>query len=103
MSKNDRVIRSGPLRGKKITFASTDRIERFKAIADEFMSRVFELEPGEYMISDESDLLDFVPLVQDSADAWDRMKQAYGLEREELASTRLISIFEEIVGRRRPQ
>ena len=55
MSKNHRVIRAGLFKGKKITFASTDQVEAFKPIADEFMFRVFELEPGEYVISDESD------------------------------------------------
>lgn len=61
MKKHERVIRHGPLKGKRITFASTERIETLKGIAEEFMSRVFELEPGDYLISDESDLRTPVP------------------------------------------
>ena len=60
MSKDEKIIRSGPFKGKKITFASTDRVEEFKTLADDFMLDVFELEPGDYAISDESAVRDFL-------------------------------------------
>ena len=104
MSSSDKVIRSGPFKGKKITFASTDIIEEFKTIADDFMLDVFELEPGDYVISDESDLRDFVSIVEeDRLDAWKRMQEHYGLKREELQSTLLIDVFEKISNRRKLQ
>ena len=104
MSSSDKVIRSGPFNGKRITFASTDRVEEFKTIADDFMLDVFELEPGDYAISDESDLRDFVSFVEeDRVDAWKRMREHYGLKREELQSTLLIDVFGEIVNRRKLQ
>ena len=104
MSKNDKVIRSGPFKGKKITFASTDIVEEFKTIADDFMLDVFELESGDYGISDESDLRDFVSIVEeDRLDAWKRMQEHYGLKREELQSTLLIDVFEKISNRRKLQ
>ena len=75
MSKDIKFIRSGQFKGKTITFASTERIEEFKTIADDFMLDVFELEPGDYVISDESDLRDFVSLVEeDRGDLWTRMR-----------------------------
>ena len=67
MSSSDKVIRSGPFKGKKITFASTDIVEEFKTIADDFMLDVFELEPGDYVISDESDMRDFVSFIAGAA------------------------------------
>ena len=104
MSKDDKIIRSGPFKGRKITFASTDKVEEFKTIADDFMLDVFELEPGDYAISDESDLRDFVSFFEeDRADAWTRMREHYGLEREELQSTLLIDVFGEIANRRKLQ
>lgn len=104
MSKDDRIIRSGPFKGKRITFASTDRVKEFKAISDDFMFEVFDLEPGDYVISDESDLLDFVSFAEEEAvGAWDRMQGRYALNRESLQSTRLIDVFAELSSRKRPQ
>ena len=104
MSKNARVVRSGPFKGKTITFASTDRIEVFRPIANDFMRDVFELEPGDYAISDESDLRDFLSFVEEErVEAWKRLREHYGLKREELRSTRLIDVFEAIANRRKLQ
>ena len=50
---------SHPFRGKKIEFAPTTGIDAFGAVADDFMRKVFEFEPGEYLITDESTLGDF--------------------------------------------
>lgn len=104
MKKHERVVRHGPFKGKRITFASTERIEALKGIAEEFMSRVFELDPGDYVISDESDLRDFVSFIEeDAGDAWNRMQKMYGISRESMASTRLIDVFEELANRQRPR
>jgi len=54
MSKDDKVIASGRFKGKKITFASTARIEDFTLLANDFMERVFDLRPGNFLITDES-------------------------------------------------
>ena len=62
MSKDDKVIARGRLKGKTITYASTERIEDFTRLSSEFMEQIFDLEPGEYLISDESDLLDFTDM-----------------------------------------
>lgn len=45
--------------GKRVEFASTEGIQQMRPIADEFMRSIFGLEPGDYLITDESSLSDF--------------------------------------------
>jgi len=59
MSTDDKVISRGRLKGKKVGFASTAQIECFTELANEFMEKIFDLQSGEFLISDESDVLDF--------------------------------------------
>jgi hypothetical protein len=47
--------------------APTTGIEKHQTIADEFMRQIFEMEPGEYLITDESMLRDFADLGDDQA------------------------------------
>jgi hypothetical protein len=56
MNEDSRIIPSGPLKGKKIEFAPTTGIDRFFGISKEFMKKIFDFDPGEYLISDESSL-----------------------------------------------
>jgi hypothetical protein len=101
MSRDDGVISRGSFKGKKITFASTERIEEFAHIASEFMEKIFELQPGEYLISDESDIRDFTELgSSDASEIWKRIKDAYGVEQSDVGSGRLVNIFAEIAQRR---
>ncbi len=46
-------------RGQRIEFACSDGIEQMRPIADEFMRTIFGLEPGDYLITDQSTLTDF--------------------------------------------
>jgi hypothetical protein len=101
MSKDERVISTGPFKGNKITFASTVRIEEFTQIASEFMEEIFELQAGEYVISDESDVRDFTEMGSaDTSEIWRRIKEIYGVERADVGSGRLVNIFIEIARRR---
>lgn len=50
------IIRSGPLKGMRVRFASTSQLEGYQAIADDFIERVLGLEPEECLLSDESSL-----------------------------------------------
>jgi hypothetical protein len=56
MAKSQHIIRSGPLKGKKVELAPTAGIEDCQDIADLFMSDIFDLEPGDYLITDESEI-----------------------------------------------
>ena len=59
MSEPERIIPSGPFKGKKIVLAPTDGVNAFGDVAEEFMGAIFEMEPGSYLITDESSLHDF--------------------------------------------
>ena len=101
MSNDDGAMSRGPFKGKKITFAATARIEEFMQIAGDFMEEIFELQPGEYMISDESDVRDFTGMGSSStSDIWKRIKEVYGVEQSDVGSDRFVNIFTEIARRR---
>jgi len=104
MSDDDHVIRKGPFKGKKITFASTAQIEDLQQIANEFMEEIFDLLPGEYLISDESDLCDFTEMgSSDTSTIWAGITSHYGIKEFEVGSSRFVDIFTEIARRRKPQ
>lgn len=104
MSKDDKVITRGRFKGKKITFASTERIEEFAKLVDDFMEQVFDFEPGEYLITDESDLLDFTEMgSSDTSEIWKRIEEIYGVALADVGSARLVNIFTEITRRRNLQ
>lgn len=62
MKEEDRVIANGPFKGKKIRFAPTNGVNMFVEISEELMRKIFDFEPGEYLITDESSLYDFTGL-----------------------------------------
>ncbi|MBI1732496.1 MAG: hypothetical protein HYR49_06970 [Gammaproteobacteria bacterium] len=85
MSNDDSVISKGRFKGKKITFASTERIEEFAQIASEFMGEVFNLFQGDYVISDESDVRDFTEMgSSDTSEIWKRINEVYGVEQSDI-------------------
>jgi hypothetical protein len=90
-----KIIKAGPLKGKRITFASNSRISQHEATCEDFMLRIFAMDPGDYLISDESDIRDFKGMNDlSSADAIKRkIKAEYGIVPE---SNYLVDIFEQI-------
>lgn len=104
MSKDDKRITRGRFAGQKITFASTEQIEDFGQLASDFMGQVFDFLPGEYLISDESDLLDFTDMgSSDTSEIWKRITEVYGVSLVDAGSERLVNIFTEITRRRNLQ
>ena len=104
MSKGDKRIARGRFAGKKITFAPTERIEEFTQLASDFMGQVFDFLPGEYLISDESDLLDFTEMgSSDTSEIWKQITEIYGISPTDVESERLVNIFIEITRRRNLQ
>jgi hypothetical protein len=102
--KRWKIIPLGTFAGKKITFASTDEVEASADVASEFMSSIFELEPGDYVMSDESDILDFMPFDERNMDeVWARITRRYGVTQSDVESGRLVAIFRAITARRRTQ
>jgi len=93
-------IKCGPLKGKTITYASTDRIDEFRRVACDFMSEIFDFLPGDYLITDESSLRDFNEFgSSDTSSIWSRITKIYGIERADAPSERLVDILAEIRAR----
>ena len=94
----------GRLKGKKVTFADTARIDDLSDIASEFMDSIFDLMPGDYLISDESDIRDFTEFGSgDVSGVWVGIKQTYGIERQDVESGLIVQILLAIALRRNPQ
>ena len=99
--KRWKLVPPGSFAGKKIAFASTHEVDGSADLASEFMSSVFAPGPGDYAISDESGILDFMPFDQRSTDeVWARITQRYGLTPSGVGSERLVDLFRAIAGRR---
>lgn len=68
------------------------------------MEDVFDFEPGEHLITDESDVLDFTEMASsDTSQIWKRIKEIYGVALADVGSGRLVNIFAEIAWRRNLQ
>ncbi|MEO8144699.1 MAG: hypothetical protein ABI654_10830 [Betaproteobacteria bacterium] len=94
-------IKRGAFKGKKVELASTDRLEDFREAAAEFMDKVFDFLPGDYLITDESSLCDFTDFASsDTSRIWGRITELYAIGREEVPSERLVDIFAVIQARR---
>ena len=87
-------IKSGSLKGKTIAYAPTDRIEEFRRVADDFMLEIFDLLPGEYLITDESSLRDFTDSgSSETSQIWDCITRLYAIRRADVPSEILVDIF----------
>lgn len=97
-------IRRGAFKGKKVTYAATDRVEDFREVAGDFMAEVFDFLPGDYLITDESSLRDFTEFASsDTSPIWRRITEIYSIAKAEVPSERLVDIFAEIRRRRNVQ
>ncbi len=97
-------IRRGAFKGKKVTYAATDRVEDFRKLAGDFMAEVFDFLPGDYLITDESSLRDFTEFgSSDTSSIWGRITEIYSIAKAEVPSERLVDVFAEIQRRRNVQ
>jgi len=97
MKNNSRIILSGPFKGKKIELAPTTGIDRLRSISEDFMTKVFGLEPGEYLISDESSLYDFTGLDEmELPDINNKIREIYNIDVSDIKSKNLLEIFRRI-------
>ncbi|MBW8003670.1 MAG: hypothetical protein FVQ80_16940 [Planctomycetes bacterium] len=94
MKKEDRVITSGPFKGKKIRFAPTNGVNMFMEISEELMRKIFDFEPREYLITDESSLYDFTGLDEmELIDIQKKIQDVYDLDVSDIVSENLLEIF----------
>ena len=94
MNNEEHIIPSGPLKGKKIEFSPVTGVEMFIDIAEDFMRRIFDLNPGEYLISDESSLSDFTAFDENHGVAVkSRVEREFDIIIDDMNSDRLLDIF----------
>lgn len=99
--KHWKRVAPGAFDRKRITFADTDQIEAYGALASRFMLTVFDLEPGDYFITDESGLMDFIPMDEsDTSAIWARIEENYGIREADVGSGLLIKVLGAIVARK---
>ena len=103
MRHNGLVLRKGPLKGKRVEFASTKGLERFEEVAEDFMLDIFGFEAGHYLITDLSGLHDFVGVDDmEFVDILARIRDVYGLDVADLPSGNLLEIFRRLRERDEP-
>ncbi|MBI2504891.1 MAG: hypothetical protein HYW07_16865 [Candidatus Latescibacteria bacterium] len=95
MNEDDRTIPSGPFKGKKIEIAPSKGMEMFADVAEEFMERILGFAPGDYLITDESSLTDFIGLGEEVelTDLQQKIREEYEVEISDLPSGNLLEIF----------
>ena len=77
--------------------ASTAGIEMYDDVAEEFMSLIFGFEPGEYLITDESTLHDFIGVDGlELAAIRSKIREVYAVDVSDLESGNLLEIFERL-------
>lgn len=92
---NDRLPRPGT--GAPLEFPSVAEVERFDAIATDFLHKVLGAdEDDEIWISDESSLYDFEALYQPVEVSLDRMREAYGIDVSDVEGYKLVDLFARI-------
>jgi hypothetical protein len=97
MKKDSRIISRGPFKGKRIEFAPTTGINKFLEISEDFMIKIFGIEPGEYLISDESSLYDFTGLDEmELPDIHKKIQEMYNIDVSDIKSRNLLKIFKRI-------
>lgn len=97
MNEDKRIIQSGPFKGKKIEFASTAGIDMFLDISEEFMKKIFDFDSGEYLITDESSLYDFMGLDEMKlTDIQKKIQDVFDIDVSDIESGNLLEIFKRI-------
>ena len=101
MSKDERIIRSGPFKGKRIELAPTEGVDAFQSLAEEFMNTIFKMEPGSYLITDESSLHEFKGVEDmDLHDIHEEIRRAFDIDVADIQSGNLLEIFTRIHSQR---
>ena len=66
----------------------------FRSLADEFMEEIFSMEPGSYLITDESSLRDFQGVEDlELPDIHRKIFEVYGVDVSDIVSGNLVEVF----------
>ena len=95
MSEDDKIIpQRGPFKGKEIRLAPQNGVNMFFEVSKDFMKKIFDFEPGEYLITDESSLFDFTGLDDMKiTDLQKKIQDIYGIDFSDIESGNLLKIF----------
>jgi hypothetical protein len=95
MTEDDKIIpQRGLFKGKEIRLASRNGVNMFFEVAEDFMKKIFNFEPGEYLITDESSLFDFTGLDDmEITDLQKKIQDIYGIDVSDIESGNLLKIF----------
>ena len=88
------VIKRGPFKGAKVVMAPCEGIDQLRPVVDQFMSVCYQLEPGAYLVTDESSLRDLdskTPRYYVKQLCWSQFGVDIGEEEGLLAIVRLIA------------
>lgn len=101
MNEDNRIIPTGPFKGKKIEFAPTTGVDMFLDISEEFMKKIFDFEAGEYLITDESSLHDFTGLDEMKlTDIQKKIQDVFDIDVSDIESGNLLEILTRIYHRK---
>ena len=85
-------------RSVRIEFAPSDEIAKYEDVSNDFMRRIFSMEPVDYAISDESAISDFRGV--NDLETLEAIKQKILMEYQiTVTSTYLIDIFRKIASK----
>jgi hypothetical protein len=91
MNKSGKVLPRDPFKGKGIELAPTEELDMFRSLAEEFMEAIFCMEPGSYLITDESSLRDFKGVEElELPDMHRRVREVYGVDVSDIVSGNLV-------------
>jgi len=79
------------MKGKVVELASTSGIEGHRELAAMFMSDIFDLESGDYLITDESSLHDFAD--GNIGDILAKVEDLHGINIADVTNANLLEIF----------
>jgi hypothetical protein len=97
MNKPGKIILRGPFKGKRVELAPTDDLEMFRSFADQFMQEIFSMEPGSYLITDESSLRDFQGVEDlELPDIHRKIREVYDIDVSDIVSGNLVDVFARI-------
>jgi len=94
------MVRGNPYTGKNIktiTLAPTKHVASLTDLSDTFMKNILGLDPGDYLITDESRLSDFTAFGSgDKSRLLDKIKKIYKIDVSDVSKGNLSEIFKKI-------
>ncbi len=96
MSDEWKKVSKDHFKGKKFKLAPTNGVDLFWEIAEDFMLKIFDFPPGNYLITDESSLYDFTGFGVEIEDLHSQIQETYALDVSDVESGNLLEIFQKI-------